>query len=67
MSMERMDSNYSVMLGLVAEMIWDEAIRKYREERLHRGIDHALAQGDETTFLALTNELKQLNSYEAMK
>ncbi len=60
--MERMDTHYSMMLGLFAEMVWDEAIRKAKEERLHRDIDRALAQGDETAFLALTSELKMLQA-----
>ena len=60
--MERMDTHYSIMLGLFAEMVWDEAIRKAKEEQLHKEIDRALEQGDETAFLALTNELKTLQA-----
>jgi uncharacterized protein YpiB (UPF0302 family) len=65
--MERMDTGYTVILGLFAEMVWDNAIRKHREERLLQEIDQALAQGDETTFLELTSELKQLQTFQAMK
>lgn len=60
--MERMDTYYSMMLGLFAEMVLDDAIRKAKEERLHREIDRALAQGDEAAFLALTSELKMLQT-----
>lgn len=61
--MEKMDvSGYAAMLGLFAEMVLDEAIRKHKEETLYREIDSALARGDEKSFLALTHELKLLLS-----
>jgi uncharacterized protein YpiB (UPF0302 family) len=43
-------------------MVWDEAIRKYKEQNLYEEIDSALAKGDQVTFLALTKELKSLQS-----
>ncbi|MDF2668500.1 MAG: hypothetical protein K0R67_806 [Paenibacillus sp.] len=61
--MEKMDvSGYSVMLGLFAEMILDDAVRKHRRQTLYLEIDKALASGDETSFLDLTHELKKLSS-----
>ena len=61
--MEKMEiSGYTAMLGLIAEMTLDEAIRKFKKERLYREIDDALARGDQASFLALTNELKLLHS-----
>ncbi|MFD2612037.1 IDEAL domain-containing protein [Paenibacillus gansuensis] len=58
--MDKMKVNYEVMLGLYAEFVLDEAIRKYKEEHLYIEIDNALAKGDEPKFLELTNELKAL-------
>jgi len=51
---------YETMLGLAAEMILDEALRKYRTEKLYQAIDDALAQGDAETFRRLTDELKAM-------
>jgi len=48
------------MLGLAAEMVWDECIRKHRREELYKGIDSALANGDKMAFTELTDELKSL-------
>ncbi|NGZ74266.1 IDEAL domain-containing protein [Saccharibacillus alkalitolerans] len=58
--MDKMKAAYEVMLGLAAEMVWDEALRKRRCETLQQEIDAALASGDELAFLALTSELKTL-------
>jgi len=55
-----MKAAYEVMLGLAAEMIWDESLRRRRCEMLQQEIDAALANGDELAFLALTSELKML-------
>jgi uncharacterized protein YpiB (UPF0302 family) len=60
--MGKMNATGDALLGLFAEMVWDEAIRKYKEENLYKEIDSALAKGDQVTFLALTNELKSLQS-----
>ncbi|MEI7024530.1 IDEAL domain-containing protein [Paenibacillus sp. y28] len=60
--MEKMNDAYAVTRALYAEMIWDEAIRKYREQLLYSQIDGALAQGDAEAFYALTSELKLLLS-----
>ncbi|GIO55253.1 IDEAL domain-containing protein [Paenibacillus cellulositrophicus] len=59
--MDKMKATYEVMLGLAAEMVWDEALRKHRSEELYREIDRALASGDEAAFRNLTDELKLLN------
>ncbi|WP_248925451.1 IDEAL domain-containing protein [Paenibacillus hamazuiensis] len=50
------------MLNLFAEMVLDEALRKFREQYLYQEIDKALAEGDEQSFIALTTELKTLLS-----
>ncbi|WP_375790215.1 IDEAL domain-containing protein [Paenibacillus agricola] len=59
-SMGKMNISNDTMLGLFAEMVLDESIRKYKEHYLYKEIDLALAKGDEVTFLALTTELKSL-------
>jgi uncharacterized protein YpiB (UPF0302 family) len=58
--MDKMKVTYEIMLGLYAEFVLDEAIRKFREEHLYMEIDNALARGDESMFLQLTNELRAL-------
>ncbi|ACX64502.1 IDEAL domain-containing protein [Paenibacillus lautus] len=59
--MDKMKVTYEVMLGLAAEMVWDEALRKHRSEELYKEIDEALASGDEVAFRTLTDELRTLN------
>ncbi|WP_027093631.1 IDEAL domain-containing protein [Cohnella thermotolerans] len=51
---------YETLLGLAAEMVLDEALRKHRTEKIYEAIDDALAKGDAETFLRLTDELKTL-------
>lgn len=58
--MDKMKVTYEVMLGLAAEMVWDEALRRRRCQQLYDGIDLALVKGDEATFRLLTDELKTL-------
>ncbi|AJY77151.1 IDEAL domain-containing protein [Paenibacillus beijingensis] len=58
--MDKMKLNYETMLGLAAEMILDEAILKYRTEKLYAAIDSALEQGDEDTFRRLSSEWSAL-------
>ena len=60
--MGKMNTMNQAMLSLMAELILDESIRKYKEERLYKEIDRALAQKDESSFLTLTNELKTLQN-----
>ncbi|CAM2855755.1 MULTISPECIES: IDEAL domain-containing protein [Paenibacillus] len=59
--MDKMKVTYEVMLGLAAEMVWDDALRKQRSEKLYMEIDKALATGDEVAFRNLTDELKAIN------
>jgi uncharacterized protein YpiB (UPF0302 family) len=59
--MGKMNVSNDMMLSLFAEMVWDDALRKYKEQYLYKEIDLALAKGDEESFLALTTELKSLN------
>jgi uncharacterized protein YpiB (UPF0302 family) len=58
--MEKQDVVHDTLLGLLAEMILDQAVRSFRENRLYVEIDEALATGDEPKFIKLTNELKEL-------
>lgn len=60
--MDNMKVAYETMLGLAAEMILDEALRKFRTETLYKAIDEALAHGDSDTFKRLTDELKAIGS-----
>ncbi|MBD0380569.1 IDEAL domain-containing protein [Paenibacillus sedimenti] len=60
--MGKMNVSNDALLALFAEMVWDDAIRKYKEENLYKEIDSALAKGDQAKFLALTSELKTLQS-----
>lgn len=60
--MDKMKMTYETMLGLAAEMLLDDAILKFRKERLYKAIDTALADGDEMTFKELTNELKSIQA-----
>ena len=46
--MGKMNVSNDALLALFAEMIWDNALRKYREENLYKEIDSALAKGDQT-------------------
>ncbi|GEN34251.1 MULTISPECIES: IDEAL domain-containing protein [Aneurinibacillus] len=54
-------------LSLMAEMILDEAIRKYRIENLYKHIDEALEAGDKSRFKTLTSELKEVLGTKAVK
>ncbi|AZN40737.1 MULTISPECIES: IDEAL domain-containing protein [Paenibacillus] len=58
--MDKMKVSYEVMLGLAAEMLLDEAVLKFRRDKLYQAIDEALASGDRDTFRRLTDELKSL-------
>lgn len=60
--MEKQVLANEMLRNLMAELILDEAIREYRQKKLYREIDMALAEGDEAAFLALTNELRILLS-----
>ena len=58
--MERQDLVQDTLLGLLAEIVLDRAIRDFRERELYRQIDQALAEGDEAKFLQLTEEWRNL-------
>ncbi|WP_152393938.1 IDEAL domain-containing protein [Paenibacillus guangzhouensis] len=59
--MDKMKVTYEAMLSLTAEMVLDEALRKYRTEQIYQEIDKALATGDRISFRLLTDELKSMN------
>lgn len=58
--MDNLKVAYENMLGLAAEMVLDEALRKYRTEKIYEAIDDALAHNDPETFRRLTDELKAI-------
>lgn len=58
--MYKMKVTYEVMLGLAAEMVWDQILREHRIEELHTLIDRALADRDEQAFQQWTDELCSL-------
>lgn len=60
--MDKMKVTYEAMLGLAAEMVLDEAVLKFRSDKLYQAIDKALAVGDKDTFRRLTEELKMLHA-----
>ena len=62
-AVEPFQASQETILGLLAEMVLDEAIRKFKEEERYREIDEALARGDEACFLSLTQELKSLQLF----
>lgn len=59
--MDNMKVAYEAMLGLAAELVLDEALRKYRAENIYKAIDEALIQGDSDKFRQLTDELKSID------
>jgi uncharacterized protein YpiB (UPF0302 family) len=58
--MEKQDVVHDTLLGLLAEIVLDQAVRSFRENKLYVEIDQALASGDQHKFIQLTNELKVL-------
>lgn len=60
--MEKMSMIYEALLSYHAELVLDEAIRRFKENRLYEQIDLALQNGDERRFLELTEELKKLQA-----
>jgi uncharacterized protein YpiB (UPF0302 family) len=54
-------------LSLMAEMILDEAIRKYQIHNLYKHIDEALEARDEARFKVLTSELKEILDAKTIK
>jgi len=58
--MDKMKVTYEAMLGLVAELVLDEAVLKFETEQIHDAIDKALTAGDEDTFYRLAKRLNEL-------
>lgn len=56
--MDQSNKPYEAMLGLAAEMLLDDAVRKFHAEKIYQAIDCALATGDRDTFQQLTDALK---------
>ena len=59
--MDRMKVTYEAMLGLAAEMVLDDAVRRFNKERIQQEIDQALAAGDKDTFRRLAEQWKALS------
>ncbi|MFC4777583.1 IDEAL domain-containing protein [Paenibacillus sp. GCM10023252] len=60
--MDKMKVTYEAMLGLTAEMVLDEAVLKFRTDKIYHAIDRALAAGDEDSFHRLASELNVIKS-----
>ncbi len=54
----------NALTGLFSEMVIDEQVRQYRKRTLYTEIDEALAMKNKEKFLLLTNELREIMSYE---
>lgn len=52
------------LMGLLAEIIMDKAIRHMRQEKLYTEIDQALADGNKAQFMKLTAEWNELQQWE---
>ncbi|WP_232696363.1 IDEAL domain-containing protein [Brevibacillus daliensis] len=52
------------MSGLLSEIMIDQQVRQFRKRTLYDEIDKALKDSDKEKFMVLTNELKELLSYE---
>lgn len=59
--MGKMNVSNNALLALFAEMVWDDAIRKYKEQNLYKEIDLALAKGINRPSLLLHLSLKRCN------
>ncbi|QJC51885.1 IDEAL domain-containing protein [Paenibacillus albicereus] len=58
--MDKMKANYEVMLGLAAEMLLDEALIRFRKEKIYAAIDDALESGDKESFEKLAAQWNTL-------
>ncbi|MGN7455778.1 IDEAL domain-containing protein [Paenibacillus pasadenensis] len=58
--MDKMKANYEVMLGLAAEMLLDEALIRFRKEKIYAAIDDALESGDKEGFEKLAAQWNTL-------
>ncbi|NRS46796.1 IDEAL domain-containing protein [Brevibacillus sp. HB2.2] len=57
-------TNNQMVSGLLSEMVIDEQMRQYRKRTLVQEIDEALASKNKELFLRLTDELKEIMTYE---
>ena len=64
MVVDKMSMIYEALLELHAEMVLDEAIRQFQEQKLYEEIDKALLRRDEPSFRMLTEQLKMLKMKE---
>lgn len=60
--MKKMSIIYEALIELHAEMVWDQAIRTYREQKIYEEIDSALKHKDQARFYKLTEELNTLKN-----
>jgi Uncharacterized conserved protein len=58
--MDKMKVTYEAMLGLIAELVLDEAVMKFQTNKLQSAIDSALEAGDQDTFYRLVKQLNEL-------
>ncbi|MNI05480.1 hypothetical protein D3C73_584340 [compost metagenome] len=60
--MGKMNVSSHALLAVIAEIVWDESLRKHREQHLYKEIDSALSKKDQALFLTLTSELKRIQT-----
>lgn len=53
-------SKENVIDSLMAEMVLDQALLKFRKEKIQQKIDQSLLDKNKTEFLRLTEELKKV-------
>ncbi len=58
--MERQDLVQDQLLSLFAELLLDQAVRRFQEKQLYAKIDESLAKQDKASFLKLSEELNKL-------
>jgi uncharacterized protein YpiB (UPF0302 family) len=58
--MERQDLVQDQLLSLFAEMLLDQAVRRFQKKQLYAKIDESLKKQDKNAFLELSTELKKL-------
>ncbi|WP_404332443.1 IDEAL domain-containing protein [Mesobacillus maritimus] len=54
-------SKENVIDSLMAEMVLDQALLKFRKEKIQQKIDQSLLDKNKSEFLRLTEELKKVN------
>ncbi len=58
--MEKQNLLKDTLLGLLAEMVLDEAVREFNKKSLYEAIDEALLNSDKNKFIMLTNQLNDI-------